>query len=76
MNGTTDLSTAWAISNQTVLHFDGTRDHVVHTRNHAWLEGGIVQGKRRSDLGKWEMSLRGSMVGLNFGPCFSMISAD
>lgn len=48
-------------SNQTVVRFDQTGDlavgDLVHTRTHAWLEGGIVNGKPQPTLAGWKADL-------------------
>lgn len=48
-------------SNQTVVRFDHTGDlavgDLVHTRTHAWLEGGIVNGKPLPTLAGWKADL-------------------
>ena len=48
-------------SNQTVVRFDQTGDlavgDLVHTRTHAWLEGGIVNGKPLPTLEGWKAGL-------------------
>jgi glyoxylase-like metal-dependent hydrolase (beta-lactamase superfamily II) len=48
-------------SNQTVVRIDQTGDLVVgdlvHTRNHAWLEGGIVDGKATPSIQGWKADL-------------------
>ncbi|RZJ13176.1 MAG: MBL fold metallo-hydrolase [Acidovorax sp.] len=48
-------------SNQTVVRFDQTGDlavgDLVHTRTHAWLEGGIVNGKPLPTLAGWKAGL-------------------
>ena len=48
-------------SNQTVVRFDHTGDlavgDLVHTRTHAWLEGGIVNGKPLPTLEGWKAGL-------------------
>ncbi|MES2041878.1 MAG: MBL fold metallo-hydrolase [Pseudomonadota bacterium] len=48
-------------SNQTVVRIDKTGDLIVgdlvHTRNHAWLEGGIVNGKAFPTLAAWKADL-------------------
>ncbi len=49
-------------STQTVVRIDQSGDLVVgdlvHTRNHAWLEGGIVNGKPQPDLAGWKADLQ------------------
>jgi glyoxylase-like metal-dependent hydrolase (beta-lactamase superfamily II) len=49
-------------SAQTVVRFDATGDlavgDLVHTKNHAWLEGGIVDGKPQPDLAGWQNDLQ------------------
>jgi glyoxylase-like metal-dependent hydrolase (beta-lactamase superfamily II) len=49
-------------SNQTVVRIDKTGDLVVgdlvHTRTHAWLEGGIVDGKPVPTLAGWKADLK------------------
>ncbi|MGH8110292.1 MAG: MBL fold metallo-hydrolase [Arenimonas sp.] len=48
-------------SNQTVVRFDRSGDlavgDLVHTKNHAWLEGGIVEGKTHFTLAGWKADL-------------------
>lgn len=48
-------------SNQTVVRIDQTGDLVVgdlvHSRHHAWLEGGIVDGKAVPTLAGWKADL-------------------
>lgn len=48
-------------SNQTVVRFDQTGDlavgDLVHTHTHAWLEGGIVNGKPLPTLEGWKAGL-------------------
>ncbi len=49
-------------SNQTVVRIDKTGDLVVgdlvHTHHHAWLEGGLQDGKATPDLAGWKADLR------------------
>lgn len=49
-------------SNQTVVRIDKTGDLIVgdlvHTKNHAWLEGGIVDGKAVPTLAGWKADLK------------------
>lgn len=49
-------------SNQTVVRIDETGDLIVgdlvHTRTHAWLEGGIVDGKPVPNLAGWKADLK------------------
>ncbi|MBY2907700.1 MBL fold metallo-hydrolase [Rhizobium leguminosarum] len=48
-------------SDQTVVRIDATSDLVVgdlvHSNTHAWLEGGIVDGKPRPTLEQWKADL-------------------
>lgn len=48
-------------SNQTVVRIDKSGDLIVgdlvHTRHHAWLEGGIVDGAPAPNLGGWKSDL-------------------
>ncbi len=48
-------------SNQTVVRIDQTGDLIVgdlvHTKNHAWLEGGLVNGKPTPTLSSWKADL-------------------
>lgn len=57
-----ELSQPGISSNQTVVRFDATGDlavgDLVHTRNHAWLEGGIVHGKPVPTLAGWKADLK------------------
>ncbi|MES2951766.1 MAG: MBL fold metallo-hydrolase [Pseudomonadota bacterium] len=49
-------------SDQTVVRIDKTGDLVVgdlvHTKAHAWLEGGIVDGKAKPTLAGWKVDLK------------------
>ena len=49
-------------STQTVVRIDKSGDLIVgdlvHTRHHAWLEGGIVDGKPTPDLAGWKADLK------------------
>jgi glyoxylase-like metal-dependent hydrolase (beta-lactamase superfamily II) len=49
-------------SAQTVVRFDATGDiavgDLVHHNTHAWLEGGIVNGKASATLDGWRANLR------------------
>ncbi|SNT15856.1 Glyoxylase, beta-lactamase superfamily II [Noviherbaspirillum humi] len=49
-------------SNQTVVRIDKSGDLIVgdliHARNHAWLEGGIVDGKPVPSLAGWKSDLQ------------------
>jgi glyoxylase-like metal-dependent hydrolase (beta-lactamase superfamily II) len=57
----TELAQPGVSSNQTVVRIDKTGDLVVgdlvHHKNHAWLEGGIVNGKPKFDLAGWKADL-------------------
>ncbi len=57
----TELAQPGVSSNQTVVRIDKTGDLVVgdlvHQRNHAWLEGGIVDGKPAFNLAGWQADL-------------------
>lgn len=57
-----ELEGAGISSNQTVVRIDKTGDLVVgdlvHTNNHAWLEGGIVDGKPKPAISSWKRDLR------------------
>jgi glyoxylase-like metal-dependent hydrolase (beta-lactamase superfamily II) len=56
-----ELAQPGVASTQTVVRIDKTGDLVVgdlvHTRNHAWLEGGIVGGKATFTLAGWKADL-------------------
>lgn len=56
-----ELNGAGISSNQTVVRVDNTGDLIVgdliHSRNHAWLEGGIVEGKPVPTLSGWKADL-------------------
>jgi glyoxylase-like metal-dependent hydrolase (beta-lactamase superfamily II) len=56
-----ELKSPGVASTQTVVRIDKTGDLVVgdlvHTHNHAWLEGGIVDGKARFTLAGWKADL-------------------
>ena len=56
-----ELPHAGISSNQTVVRIDKTGDLVVgdlvHNHTHAWLEGGIVDGKPAPDLAGWKADL-------------------
>ena len=56
-----ELPHAGISSDQTVVRIDKTGDLVVgdlvHNRTHAWLEGGIVDGKPTPDLAGWKADL-------------------
>lgn len=57
-----ELPHAGVSSDQTVVRIDKTGDLIVgdlvHTRTHAWLEGGIVEGKPTPDLAGWKADLK------------------
>lgn len=57
-----ELNGAGISSNQTVVRIDKTGDLIVgdliHTKNHAWLEGGIVEGKPVPTLSSWKSDLK------------------
>ncbi len=57
-----ELPHAGISSDQTVVRIDSTGDLVVgdlvHSRHHAWLEGGIVDGKPVPDLAGWKADLK------------------
>jgi glyoxylase-like metal-dependent hydrolase (beta-lactamase superfamily II) len=57
-----ELSQAGVSSTQTVAYVKASRalfvGDLVHHQAHAWLEGGIVDGKPVPTLGEWEASLR------------------
>ncbi len=57
-----ELNGAGVSSNQTVVRIDKTGDLIVgdlvHTNNHAWLEGGIVDGKPMPTLSSWKTELK------------------
>ncbi len=56
-----ELKAPGVASTQTVVRIDKSGDLVVgdlvHTRNHAWLEGGIVGGKAKFTLAGWKADL-------------------
>ena len=56
-----ELKAPGVAGTQTVVRIDKTGDLVVgdlvHTRNHAWLEGGIVDGKPKFTLAGWKADL-------------------
>ena len=57
-----ELSQPGVSSNQTVVRIDKTGDLIVgdlvHTKTHAWLEGGIVGGKAVPSLVGWKADLK------------------
>ena len=57
----TELAQPGVSTNQTVVRFDQTGDlavgDLVHSRTHAWLEGGIVNGKPLPTLAGWKAGL-------------------
>lgn len=57
-----ELKSPGVSSTQTVVRIDKTGDLIVgdlvHTQNHAWLEGGIVAGKATPDLPGWKAGLQ------------------
>lgn len=57
-----ELKNAGVSSTQTVVRVDKTGDLIVgdlvHDKNHAWLEGGIVDGKPTPDLAGWKAALK------------------
>ena len=57
-----ELKTPGISSNQTVVRIDKTGDLIVgdmvHTQNHAWLEGGILDGKATPNLPGWKAGLQ------------------
>jgi glyoxylase-like metal-dependent hydrolase (beta-lactamase superfamily II) len=57
-----ELEGAGVSSNQTVVRIDESGDLIVgdlvHTKNHAWLEGGIVDGKPTPSLSSWKADLK------------------
>lgn len=57
-----ELAQPGVSSDQTVVRIDKTGDLIVgdlvHTRNHAWLEGGIVDGKAVPTLAGWKADLK------------------
>ena len=57
-----ELKTPGISSTQTVVRIDKTGDLIVgdmvHTQNHAWLEGGIVDGKPTPNLAGWKAGLQ------------------
>jgi glyoxylase-like metal-dependent hydrolase (beta-lactamase superfamily II) len=60
-------------STQTVVRFDATGDvavgDLVHNKTHAWLEGGIVNGKPVPDIEGWKADLR-ELAGLATGAIY------
>ena len=56
-----ELSHPGVSAAQTVVRFDATGDmavgDLVHYKNHAWLEGGIVDGHAKPDLAGWKADL-------------------
>jgi glyoxylase-like metal-dependent hydrolase (beta-lactamase superfamily II) len=76
-------------STQTVVRFDGTGDlavgDLVHNKTHAWLEGGIVNGKPVPNIEGWKADLQ-ELTGLstgtvyggrgNFGPATEVVPAQ
>lgn len=58
----TELAQPGISSHQTVVRIDPTGDLVVgdlvHSNHHAWLEGGIVNGKPVPTLAGWKVGLR------------------
>lgn len=65
-----ELATPGIASTQTVVRFDATGDlavgDLVHYQNHAWLEGGIVDGAVVPTLDGWKAGLR-ELEGLSDG---------
>lgn len=57
-----ELKVPGVSSNQTVVRIDKTGDLIVgdlvHSNNHAWLEGGIVDGKATPTLAGWKADLK------------------
>lgn len=57
-----ELKNPGVSSNQTVVRIDKTGDLIVgdlvHSNNHAWLEGGIVNGKATPTLAGWKAALQ------------------
>jgi glyoxylase-like metal-dependent hydrolase (beta-lactamase superfamily II) len=57
----TELKNAGVTSTQTVARIDATGDLIVgdlvHHNAHAWLEGGIVDGKTKPDITSWIAAL-------------------
>lgn len=57
----TELDGPGVAGNQTVVRIDKTGDLVVgdlvHSRNHAWLEGGVKGGKAGATLASWRADL-------------------
>lgn len=57
-----ELNQPGVSNDQTVVRFDQSGDlavgDLVSSRNHAWLEGGIVDGKPRFTLDGWKADLR------------------
>lgn len=57
-----ELKNPGVSSTQTVVRIDKTGDLIVgdlvHDKNHAWLEGGIVAGKPVPDLAGWKADLK------------------
>ncbi|MDH4450028.1 MAG: MBL fold metallo-hydrolase [Rhodoferax sp.] len=56
-----ELKNSGVASTQTVVRIDRTGDLIVgdlvHYKAHAWLEGGIVNGKAKPDLKAWGLAL-------------------
>jgi glyoxylase-like metal-dependent hydrolase (beta-lactamase superfamily II) len=61
-----ELKTPGVSSTQTVVRIDKTGDLIVgdlvHTQNHAWLEGGIVDGKAMPNLPGWKAGLQELLI--------------
>ncbi|MBE3659193.1 MBL fold metallo-hydrolase [Vibrio navarrensis] len=57
-----ELKNPGVSSNQTVVRIDSTGDLIVgdlvHTKNHAWLEGGIVEGTAVPTIEGWKAALQ------------------
>jgi glyoxylase-like metal-dependent hydrolase (beta-lactamase superfamily II) len=57
-----ELKAPGVSSNQTVVRIDKTGDLIVgdlvHSNNHAWLEGGIVNGKATPNMAGWKAGLK------------------
>ncbi len=57
-----ELKNPGVSSNQTVVRIDSTGDLIVgdlvHTKNHAWLEGGIVKGAAVPTIEAWKAALQ------------------
>lgn len=57
-----ELKNPGVSSNQVVVRIDKTGDLIVgdlvHTQNHAWLEGGIVNGKAKPTFSSWKAALQ------------------